>query len=313
MKRKLAQDDFPPTKKSKALPLYCKCKQPYVDGVDVDPMIACDMCDNWFHLKCMKISEDQVKTIAVFVCSSCERKYNKSTQYYYVPTPRTFGINDDYQYKIKDETYIVQPVSVVESEPDEQKRRPQMFYLNQLALAEDDSFRSLQLISQTSCPDPYQVKLIYKLTSTAKKPIGYFTFAVQNQDEAKGPCLRQIFFVKSERRKGHASRIINYFMKGIDFGCQDRYIESPNENMCKVLCKEKYASMKEHEDLNGTKISVEREIVEKIESEKHADGKNVCAFVERIYSKNYNALIFTPLGNLNFDTAKTINFVHNPR
>lgn len=54
--------------------LYCICKKPY----DYSFMIGCDNCSNWFHPACIKISEDQVKTIKTYICDVCLEKSNDS-------------------------------------------------------------------------------------------------------------------------------------------------------------------------------------------------------------------------------------------
>jgi len=45
-------------------------------------MIACDICENWFHGECVNVhSEQQAKTIQQFLCPSClERKQTQVEQ-----------------------------------------------------------------------------------------------------------------------------------------------------------------------------------------------------------------------------------------
>ncbi|GAA5878847.1 hypothetical protein JCM3774_000984 [Rhodotorula dairenensis] len=49
--------------------LYCICQTLY------DPermMIACDRCEEWYHVDCMRIDEDEVELVDLFICPKCE-------------------------------------------------------------------------------------------------------------------------------------------------------------------------------------------------------------------------------------------------
>ena len=35
------------------------------------PLLACDICDKWYHSSCVKIDEDYLKCMPVFTCSKC--------------------------------------------------------------------------------------------------------------------------------------------------------------------------------------------------------------------------------------------------
>ena len=49
--------------------LYCHCKQPLrVD--EQTTMVACEICDNWFHLRCVGLREDD-ELPKNFMCSDC--------------------------------------------------------------------------------------------------------------------------------------------------------------------------------------------------------------------------------------------------
>ena len=48
--------------------LYCVCRQAYDDD---RLMMACDVCDEWFHASCMRVAEHDVELIDTFVCAPC--------------------------------------------------------------------------------------------------------------------------------------------------------------------------------------------------------------------------------------------------
>ena len=59
-------------------PLYCLCQQPY-EGVTF--MVACDHCNQWFHGKCVNISEEDAKKAkGGYICPNCKSKMESETQ-----------------------------------------------------------------------------------------------------------------------------------------------------------------------------------------------------------------------------------------
>eukprot|EP00730_Choanoeca_flexa_P002670 TRINITY_DN11125_c1_g2_i7.p1 TRINITY_DN11125_c1_g2~~TRINITY_DN11125_c1_g2_i7.p1 ORF type:complete len:161 (+),score=8.49 TRINITY_DN11125_c1_g2_i7:64-546(+) len=50
------------------LPLYCLCRKPCNPD---RTMIACDICQKWYHAKCVKLTEAQAQTLEVWFCPSC--------------------------------------------------------------------------------------------------------------------------------------------------------------------------------------------------------------------------------------------------
>jgi len=48
--------------------LYCICRRPYDDR---EFMIGCDGCKNWFHGRCVGITEVQAETIDNYYCADC--------------------------------------------------------------------------------------------------------------------------------------------------------------------------------------------------------------------------------------------------
>lgn len=77
------EEEVPETKKAKrgsnkgrasggsvGTTLYCLCKQPYTKK---QPMVGCDMCDDWFHYKCVGLKEVEVGEIESYVCPRCKK------------------------------------------------------------------------------------------------------------------------------------------------------------------------------------------------------------------------------------------------
>ena len=36
-------------------------------------MICCDQCGQWYHGKCLNITEEEVKTINIYICTACKK------------------------------------------------------------------------------------------------------------------------------------------------------------------------------------------------------------------------------------------------
>ncbi|EIN06001.1 hypothetical protein PUNSTDRAFT_145392 [Punctularia strigosozonata HHB-11173 SS5] len=54
---------------------YCVCK----GNDDGTPMINCSYCKDWFHFRCVNISEDDADDIKIYVCPPCEVKTGRRT------------------------------------------------------------------------------------------------------------------------------------------------------------------------------------------------------------------------------------------
>ncbi|CDZ97089.1 Uncharacterized PHD Zn-finger protein [Phaffia rhodozyma] len=56
--------------------LYCVCNSRY----DAEsPMIACDMCAEWYHPKCVEIPEEEIELVDLFVCPKCHEETAEKT------------------------------------------------------------------------------------------------------------------------------------------------------------------------------------------------------------------------------------------
>eukprot|EP00795_Rhopilema_esculentum_P002493 gene2493-18157_t len=56
--------------------LYCVCKSEYQPS---QFMIECDKCKDWFHGRCVGVSENQATDIDVYHCPLCEQVHGTST------------------------------------------------------------------------------------------------------------------------------------------------------------------------------------------------------------------------------------------
>ena len=48
--------------------LLCVCQQPY--NVDT-AMVSCDMCEDWYHLRCVGVTQTAAKSMKKYVCPVC--------------------------------------------------------------------------------------------------------------------------------------------------------------------------------------------------------------------------------------------------
>jgi len=57
-----------PASQRKQQDLYCLCRKPYEEGV---LMVGCDDCNNWFHPRCVGISEKKAEELDFYQCPGC--------------------------------------------------------------------------------------------------------------------------------------------------------------------------------------------------------------------------------------------------
>lgn len=48
--------------------LLCVCQQPY--NVDT-AMVSCDVCEDWYHLRCVGVTQTAAKSMKKYVCPVC--------------------------------------------------------------------------------------------------------------------------------------------------------------------------------------------------------------------------------------------------
>ena len=48
---------------------YCLCR-----GPDYGFMIQCDLCEEWFHGACVRVTEEEADQIGEYSCPACARK-----------------------------------------------------------------------------------------------------------------------------------------------------------------------------------------------------------------------------------------------
>ena len=58
--------------------LYCICRKPYNASL---VYISCDICECWFHAKCVGLTSKQVDAVDEFVCPGCEASTGQKTSW----------------------------------------------------------------------------------------------------------------------------------------------------------------------------------------------------------------------------------------
>jgi len=54
---------------------FCVCHQPD-DGT---PMVCCSVCDEWYHFRCVKLSEEKASELQTYVCPTCTESTGRRT------------------------------------------------------------------------------------------------------------------------------------------------------------------------------------------------------------------------------------------
>lgn len=65
--------------------LYCLCRKPYNPS---RLYVCCDLCEEWFHAKCVGIGNKAIKAIEEFVCPACEATSGQRTTWKERRTPK---------------------------------------------------------------------------------------------------------------------------------------------------------------------------------------------------------------------------------
>ncbi|TFY74439.1 hypothetical protein EWM64_g9573 [Hericium alpestre] len=61
--------------KGKEKPRYCLCK----GDDDGTPMVFCCLCENWYHFRCVDLTEEEAENIQLYVCPPCTEKTGRCT------------------------------------------------------------------------------------------------------------------------------------------------------------------------------------------------------------------------------------------
>lgn len=51
---------------------YCLCRGPD----DGSPMICCDKCNEWYHIRCIQISARLARSLEKYFCPKCDETFN---------------------------------------------------------------------------------------------------------------------------------------------------------------------------------------------------------------------------------------------
>ncbi|GAQ78729.1 PHD finger family protein [Klebsormidium nitens] len=57
--------------------VYCTCEMPYNPD---DPMVQCEKCRDWYHLKCVGLTKSAVKKLDVFMCDACLKEPQETVE-----------------------------------------------------------------------------------------------------------------------------------------------------------------------------------------------------------------------------------------
>ena len=52
------------------VPVYCTCEEPYNPDL---PMVECDLCKEWYHTKCVGLSDAVIEAMDSFTCHTCNK------------------------------------------------------------------------------------------------------------------------------------------------------------------------------------------------------------------------------------------------
>uniref|UniRef100_A0A7N0TVC5 Uncharacterized protein n=1 Tax=Kalanchoe fedtschenkoi TaxID=63787 RepID=A0A7N0TVC5_KALFE len=65
LKYDVVTDSYQPEK----LQVYCSCEKPYNPDLK---MIQCERCYEWYHIKCIGLTEEEVESIGDYICDPCK-------------------------------------------------------------------------------------------------------------------------------------------------------------------------------------------------------------------------------------------------
>jgi hypothetical protein len=77
---------------------YCTCRKPYNHSL---VYIACDVCEEWFHAKCVGLNAKLVETVEEFVCSTCEVSSGRQTRWKDLEAMRAERLIQKQQHEVR--------------------------------------------------------------------------------------------------------------------------------------------------------------------------------------------------------------------
>ncbi|KAL9658712.1 hypothetical protein ABK040_005867 [Willaertia magna] len=216
-------------------------------------MIGCDICNDWYHLDCLKNKEIN-KKIPFFICPKCQKERNfnnllkKKKKIVLETEPFLFYE----KYSLQNSDYIITRVN-------NSDQLNKLIYCNVLANQQDERFIKFSKVFiknyfyTKNFEDYFEPFILCKVTKNnlekkSKKNvldkyvkknnqdysvIGYFTCNF-NENIA---IFRQIFIFENERKFGHATKLLNFFfnLTKLIFVNYEIIIEYPNFKMCSLL------------------------------------------------------------------------------
>lgn len=81
---------------------YCLCDEPYPDtnGAEVEMMIQCIICEDWFHENCLQCTFPKAEEFGEMICKTCMNNNNQFLFYYQMEKVESIKKEDDNSVEI---------------------------------------------------------------------------------------------------------------------------------------------------------------------------------------------------------------------
>jgi len=224
---------------------YCgHCSESFF--LDKDSMAKCYKCKKGFH-------GDKLRTAIlkkpVAICKICETEVSL--------TPENLEISGGYSYicpkcmnvvAFKFKNYLLQPQTVMKLKWNKSIKNRCVQIVDDLFFADCKDKKDLLILKVMQLmakeentgflyfrEEEHKAALVFSVEK--EKYIGFIVWT-----ENKNAILRQLFIIDDERRKGHGTKILKFWVENFANKINDKFgIESPNNKLNKLLVKLEYA------------------------------------------------------------------------